>query len=282
MASAGGGSPPTPAPIAPAQPVAVRVAVLAGPSGVGKTTFCGLLASTSWVRVSQDDLGGERARVEARMDAVLRDGGRVVVDRCNPTVAQRAHWVRIAARHGAAAVAVCLEGVPPEECLARIRARNGHPTLSGATPQLEAIVRRQHREYARPHVREGFARVLACGGTHGGGMGAERMVEYLAGTECTVTASEAAAAEEAQRGGAGARGDAMGRGRRPGRGRGGAEGRTGRGRSMRPGDWTCVDCHAHNFSSRASCFKCRSAPQGSPLDTGILPEGKGAPPPPSS
>ena len=198
--------------------VDVRLAVISGASGSGKTTLCGSLASTTWVRASQDDSGGDRRRVESRVDTVLRNGGRVLVDRCNHTPAQRAHWVKIASRHGATAVAVCLEGVSPEECLDRIRARQGHPSLTGDTPGLGAIVRAQHRDYTRAHLREGFARVLACPSQ----TARDQAVEFLGGGECNVSEAEAEAAAEAARG-AGSKGQGnsrAGRGRGRGRGRG--------------------------------------------------------------
>ena len=30
----------------------------------------------------------------------------------------------------------------------------------------------------------------------------------------------------------------------------------------RPGDWTCLNCHAHNFASRSVCFKCKNPKAG--------------------
>jgi hypothetical protein len=30
--------------------------------------------------------------------------------------------------------------------------------------------------------------------------------------------------------------------------------------NFRSGDWMCNNCRAHNFASRASCFKCSNKP----------------------
>ena len=30
--------------------------------------------------------------------------------------------------------------------------------------------------------------------------------------------------------------------------------------NFRSGDWMCNNCRAHNFASRAACFKCSSKP----------------------
>ena len=41
---------------------------------------------------------------------------------------------------------------------------------------------------------------------------------------------------------------------------GGGGGGGGRGgRDMRPGDWMCQQCNAHNFASRDACFRCGKA-----------------------
>ncbi|KAJ6833477.1 putative zinc finger protein30 [Iris pallida] len=41
-----------------------------------------------------------------------------------------------------------------------------------------------------------------------------------------------------------------------GGGRGGSSFGSGGGSDVRPGDWYCSQCGAHNFASRSSCFKC--------------------------
>ena len=56
-------------------------------------------------------------------------------------------------------------------------------------------------------------------------------------------------------GGGGGYGGGGGGGRFESRGGGGG------GREMRPGDWNCEECRAHNFSRRTECFKC-DAPKG--------------------
>ena len=34
--------------------------------------------------------------------------------------------------------------------------------------------------------------------------------------------------------------------------------------ALRPGDWLCVGCRAHNFASRGACFRCKSRKVGQP------------------
>jgi len=47
----------------------------------------------------------------------------------------------------------------------------------------------------------------------------------------------------------------------------GGRGGYGGGRDMRPGDWNCEECKAHNFSRRDTCFKCE-APKPEGLESG--------------
>ena len=47
-----------------------------------------------------------------------------------------------------------------------------------------------------------------------------------------------------------------------GKGGGGAPPAGGGGGVRRPGDWTCLNCHAHNFASRSVCFKCKNPKAG--------------------
>ncbi len=41
-------------------------------------------------------------------------------------------------------------------------------------------------------------------------------------------------------------------------GYGGGSGSGGGGQEFRAGDWNCRDCNAHNFASRAECFRCNA------------------------
>jgi predicted kinase len=143
-----------------AAPNRVRLVVLVGLPGSGKSTFAEQFADAGWAVVCQDVLGNRKACEEAA-DAALAAGRQVVVDRTNIDTTQRAHWLRIAHAHGIGPRGiVCVHlDPPPRECERRVLARTGHPTLP-PTPQSAGVVRSFRRALQRPSEAEGFARVL--------------------------------------------------------------------------------------------------------------------------
>ena len=138
----------------------VRLVVLVGLPGSGKSTFSKNFAECGWTVVCQDILGDRRA-CEVAVDAALQAGGRVVVDRTNIDAAQRAHWVRIARSRdiGPAQTACVYLDIRPGECKRRILARVDHPTLP-ATAEGAAVVWSFRRRQQPPASEEGFGMVL--------------------------------------------------------------------------------------------------------------------------
>lgn len=139
-----------PLPTAPPNPPSLHCA--------GKSTLAALFAQAGWAVVNQDTLG-DRKQCEAACLAALARGTSCVVDRVNHTAMQRQHWVSIARRCGATAVALSLE-LPAELCLQRALVRSGHATLGAA--EAPAVIERFKAEWQYPRRREGFDRVVAA------------------------------------------------------------------------------------------------------------------------
>jgi hypothetical protein len=149
----------------------VRLVVLVGLPGSGKSTLARRFAARGWRIVCQDELGS-RAACEEAVDRALQDGAGAVVDRTNIDAEQRAHWLRIAARHRlpAAAAACVVVSAPRAACERRVLARRGHPTLPPDSGSV-GVVRRFAGLYRAPDPQEGFGRILVIRSGAGGGGG---------------------------------------------------------------------------------------------------------------
>jgi predicted kinase len=138
-------------------PPTVRMVVLVGIPGSGKSFVAEQLREKGWVIVSQDELGN-RKECEKQAARALQQGRSVLIDRTNFDNQQRSHWLRIAGSHGVAATAVYLD-VDIDTCKARVMSRSGHPTLKPSPLSLE-IVDRFLSDLETPTEDEGFRRVV--------------------------------------------------------------------------------------------------------------------------
>lgn len=132
----------------------LRLIVLVGLQGSGKSTFAALLEEAGWCRVSQDDLG-TRHKCELLTKAELGRGINVVIDRCNFDASQRAHWIRLARDYGAV-VGCVVFAVPLSVCIQRVQSRLAHPTLPPG-PSSKGIVQRAASLFRPPKRSEGIA-----------------------------------------------------------------------------------------------------------------------------
>jgi atypical dual specificity phosphatase len=124
-----------------------------GRPGSGKSWLAGALARrTKCVLVSGDEDGRAACERAASQAAALPDDTLFVLDRCNPTAAERAAWLALLPP----AVAVYFD-YPPALCAARMDARIGHPIRAGRGGNALA---QMHRLMQPPHMREGWAGIL--------------------------------------------------------------------------------------------------------------------------
>ena len=113
---------------------ALRLLVLCGLPGSGKSTLAQRLGiGGNWVVVNQDSLGSRQACMKEARAALRRPNGRIVIDRCNVNVAQRAIWTQLAVQdfdlEPGQMGCVWLD-VPDHECGRRVLRRFAHSLLA--------------------------------------------------------------------------------------------------------------------------------------------------------
>ena len=128
-----------------------EVVLLIGLQGVGKTTFYRETLAATHALVSKDAMPRSARRKEARqrreLAALLADGHDVCVDNTQPSAAERAGMIAVAAAHGARVVG---HWWPPD--LATSRRRNA----ARPDPVPEIGLRAALARWQEPDPGEGF------------------------------------------------------------------------------------------------------------------------------
>jgi len=135
--------------------------ILCGLIGSGKSTFAEALQHhiPRFVRCNQDDLGGQRKRVEALVHQSLGAGKSVIVDRTNIDSAQRRTWVNIARQYPGTIIWMLVIDTPYDVCKKRLEIRTDHPTIT--TVELAyTVLERFLTDYQKPSANEGFDRIF--------------------------------------------------------------------------------------------------------------------------
>lgn len=128
-----------------------NLVILVGPPGSGKSTLAKKYEADGFLRISQDRDGADHVRLF--LDALDR-GDDIVVDRMNFNVEQRARYSRPASFNGYDTEIVVLHEAY-NTCLNRMRAREGHETITDEKGALGAL-RTFFTKYERPTPSECF------------------------------------------------------------------------------------------------------------------------------
>lgn len=127
--------------------------VCCGIPGSGKSTFSAQLAKhLDYLVISQDELGSKSACLTAMANA-LEAGRRMLVDRCNPYIEDRAEWLAHAF-HPNDALCVWFD-IDRELCIARADGRTDHPTI--AQGRARKIILSFSKTLIPPSMKEKFA-----------------------------------------------------------------------------------------------------------------------------
>ncbi|KAG7094138.1 hypothetical protein E1B28_007750 [Marasmius oreades] len=134
--------------------------MLVGLPGAGKSWLSRSLLvrdPQSWIRISQDD-SGSRASCETQIGYTPKSGQRVIVDRCNTSLADRKQWLSLASNWCKHPVCVLFD-YDRRICEARAQRRVGHPTLTPGS-RVRNAVEQMHKTFVRPMLGEGFKAVV--------------------------------------------------------------------------------------------------------------------------
>ncbi|KAF9269039.1 ATP dependent DNA ligase [Marasmius fiardii PR-910] len=134
--------------------------ILVGLPGSGKSWFSRSLLARDpkfWIRISQDD-SGSRVSCETQIGYTPKSGQRVLLDRCNTSLADRKQWLLLASNWCKNPVCVLFD-YDREICEARAQRRVGHPTLIPGS-RVRNAVEQMHKGFVKPTLSEGFKAVV--------------------------------------------------------------------------------------------------------------------------
>ncbi|KFY89508.1 hypothetical protein V498_06432 [Pseudogymnoascus sp. VKM F-4517 (FW-2822)] len=132
---------------------AVDFLMLVGIPGSGKSWVAKSLIARDprWTYVSQDE--SNRSACET---AVSRSKGKLILDRCNTSAADRKFWLQLADVKNVVCV---LFDYDADLCVSRAQQRADHPTLPPG-PRVVNAVKQMVEQFSAPEPKEGFKAVL--------------------------------------------------------------------------------------------------------------------------
>lgn len=135
----------------------IKLIVLCGLPGAGKSTFCELFSSSGLnaVLVNQDQLG--RNECEGCFLQAIKSSDVVVLDRTNLTAAERAYWLDLSTLSPSQCLCIHL-ATPRFVCVERAKARKNHPTIREGGGSR--IIADAEAKFEAPTSSERFAKIV--------------------------------------------------------------------------------------------------------------------------
>lgn len=145
-----------------------RCVILTGLPGSGKSTFASRLAEghpekgLQWMIANQDRMGKKECITLAGQ---ARRGKRIIIDRCNPTEAERSEWLKTMHEPSKEEAALVYFSATSEECIGRVQGRKNHETIpegkgekavSTVAKQLEAPTENEYKKFGVVEIVSSF------------------------------------------------------------------------------------------------------------------------------
>lgn len=138
----------------------MKLLLLCGTPGSGKSTIAKELYP-NYVRLNQDELGDRQTCINECIKAFTQ-GKDVIIDRCNINRSQRDHWISLGLNYGVESITCLVLQEDPEECIARIHLRKGHPTIKDdiSIDKRREIVYNFYNNFEMPSLKEGINKII--------------------------------------------------------------------------------------------------------------------------
>jgi atypical dual specificity phosphatase len=135
--------------------------MLVGLPGSGKSFFSENISKIdpNVVIISQDTLGS-KSKCEQELMKAVKSGKKVIIDKCNPTIADRQYWADYSMISKNDTVIIHFD-YPVDECVNRVKDRVGHPTIKFG--HGENVVKTFAKQLQVPTEAEGYKKIIKIG-----------------------------------------------------------------------------------------------------------------------
>jgi predicted kinase len=137
--------------------IRMKLIILVGLPGSGKSTYAKHYEDTGWVVLNQDKLGSRQKCIDLMKEA-FANGDNVVIDRTNISREQRSYFIKEANAVGVTDINCHAFLCKINTCYKRICKRKDHPTITFTMTKRKKkmIIDKFITSYEKPTLDEGF------------------------------------------------------------------------------------------------------------------------------